>query len=552
MQRLAMAGNAEDELREAAKVVPTKPPQEAEKTKGGTGSHGTGSHSIPTAPLNWCTYAVCYVILFVSHWFGARRFGGSESNHEDFDPEDVEKFYKDPQIITRNFQRSSSSLSSRSKDHKKMRRHGSTDSTGSEASSGSSLSSGSSDDSQRSSQDQSKGMLFNPLPRNVNPASPPRSDLADAGDGAPGEDFIGMPSMPPIPAVISGMVEQLDVQLDRNGDGQVDWRDLFESDCAAHAKCGARGEESAVMDAYRAGQAKPWFVLIQALLCFGGWLFFALKANLEEGGDFLTTPAGLISIDPELFDLRATVDCEDLRLQIWRWWTYQWSHVGFNHVLTNTVLLVLFGISLEGVHGSLRMFIMFNVGVFGGASANFVANVHQPIVGMSGGDYALLGMTLADLLVNWRFKKFRKPTLLIVFAVMAVDVALYAAQGEELDGVSQSTHLGGCVAGVLIGLCIGVSYSGTRWHRVLQVTGFVIGAVLVAFTLGWFFTTWPPQTLWDKEEDVHCWRRAVYNPSKGDADWSCVTCADEACIQHYTTTAEYIEDVSLEWCVENR
>merc|ERR1719210_934300 len=67
----------------------------------------------------------------------------------------------------------------------------------------------------------------------------------------------------------------------------------------------------------------------------------------------------------------------------------------------NCLLALIFGISLEGFHGPIRMFIMFNVGVFGGACCYFVSDVHTRVVGMSGGCYALVGMHFGDVLMNF-------------------------------------------------------------------------------------------------------------------------------------------------------
>merc|ERR1719210_44468 len=67
----------------------------------------------------------------------------------------------------------------------------------------------------------------------------------------------------------------------------------------------------------------------------------------------------------------------------------------------NCLLALIFGISLEGFHGPIRMFIMFNSGVLGGACCYLVSDVHTRVVGMSGGCYALLGMHFGDLIINF-------------------------------------------------------------------------------------------------------------------------------------------------------
>lgn len=94
--------------------------------------------------------------------------------------------------------------------------------------------------------------------------------------------------------------------------------------------------------------------------------------------------------------------CEDLRAQVWRWWTYQFTHVGAVHVMMNAALNVVLGIPLELMHGSLRVALMFNIGVVGGAMCYSVNDAHTVVVGCSGGCYALIGTHIADLLMNWR------------------------------------------------------------------------------------------------------------------------------------------------------
>merc|ERR1712228_581921 len=102
------------------------------------------------------------------------------------------------------------------------------------------------------------------------------------------------------------------------------------------------------------------------------------------------------------------------RGEIWRWWSWQFSHGGISHVGLNTLLALIFGIPLEGFHGSWRMVLMFNLGVFGGSCAVMVWDVHRQTVGMSGGVYALLGIMLADLIMNWSQKSFRYCCLMML------------------------------------------------------------------------------------------------------------------------------------------
>merc|ERR1719264_457212 len=115
---------------------------------------------------------------------------------------------------------------------------------------------------------------------------------------------------------------------------------------------------------------------------------------------------------------------------------------------------LLLGIPLEGLHGPWWTMFMYNVGVFGGACCYWLGDNHKSVVGMSGGCYALIGMHIANLLLNWKEQKFRKPTLVFIFALTVVDVLAYALSLGP-NNASHAAHLGGFLAGTLVGVVFG-------------------------------------------------------------------------------------------------
>ena len=66
----------------------------------------------------------------------------------------------------------------------------------------------------------------------------------------------------------------------------------------------------------------------------------------------------------------ATKDCNYLlfdpqrRDQIWRFLTYMFVHANFMHVLTNIVGQVIVGVPLEMAHGSLRVAVVYFIGIY--------------------------------------------------------------------------------------------------------------------------------------------------------------------------------------------
>merc|ERR1740130_1595199 len=96
---------------------------------------------------------------------------------------------------------------------------------------------------------------------------------------------------------------------------------------------------------------------------------------------------------------------------------------------------------------------MFNAGVFGGACNCLLCDSHSPVIGMSGGCYALLGMILADLIINWKQKKFRTATLVFLSVLAWMDFVTAWMSTES--GKSNTAHLGGYIAGTIMGILIG-------------------------------------------------------------------------------------------------
>lgn len=283
-----------------------------------------------------------------------------------------------------------------------------------------------------------------------------------------------------------------------------------------------------VVEALLDGQRAPLFIILECIACFGLWLATAL---MTSSGNFFQLKAGADWFAPDFTDLRLSTDCYDQRFQAWRWFTYQFTHVGCMHVTMNVFLLVIMGVPLEGLHGTLRMFVMFNVGVFGGACCHFVNDAHTIVVGCSGGCYALIGMHFADLFMNWFSKKFRVATLLFVTLLMAVDLTTYMMSLSS-ENVSHSAHVGGFIAGIVVGVAIGKNLRRTKAECVFQIVMIFVGTGLVCFCFVWSGLNFAQKSVWEasRGELGYCWWRQVWNYTVDEMNWNCVKCGTQACI----------------------
>merc|ERR1712217_133081 len=224
---------------------------------------------------------------------------------------------------------------------------------------------------------------------------------------------------------------------------------------------------------------------------------------------------------------------------------------GAMHVLMNVFLNSMLGIPLEGLHGSLRMVLMFNVGVFGGACCYFFNDAHTAVVGCSGGCYALIGIHLADLIMNFHQKKFRIPTLFFLLLIVGVDILSYISALSP-ENASHSAHIGGGIAGLISGVLLVRNLKVIRCERIFQCILVIIGVGLAGYCLAFLFMQETgPRSLWEELEDQPgwCWTRQVWNDTINEYGWECVRCGKEACVQEWSRQG-FIADVKLEVCTK--
>eukprot|EP00928_Gymnodinium_smaydae_P057040 TRINITY_DN4030_c0_g1_i1.p1 TRINITY_DN4030_c0_g1~~TRINITY_DN4030_c0_g1_i1.p1 ORF type:complete len:495 (-),score=136.35 TRINITY_DN4030_c0_g1_i1:48-1451(-) len=328
--------------------------------------------------------------------------------------------------------------------------------------------------------------------------------------------------------------------LDRDGDGDVDIDDMMFNEVEGEA------QEDIAMKNLTSGKTKPFFIIFEILVTCTFWGIGAIFYAQEHGKNYLTSKGGLDTIFPDQTNLLlATSDCDDLRPQVWRWLSYQFTHVGITHIGMNTLLNIILGLPLEAMHGWWRLAIMFNVGVFGGAACYFVADAHISVVGCSGGCYSLIGIHAADLIINWHQKRFRLPTIVLLLALVGSDLLTYNL--SEPGKKSNAAHFGGAVAGFCIGILFCDNQTVKDYEKVIMGIVFLIGAALTIFTITWMATrTDGPQNIF--EGKGWCWVRVTLDPRVNGAAWECIRCGTQECIASYVDGGYKLKGVAMSYC----
>jgi membrane associated rhomboid family serine protease len=259
----------------------------------------------------------------------------------------------------------------------------------------------------------------------------------------------------------------------------------------------------------------------------------------------LNSVAGMENIWPGKTTLRLNGGrCQDYGYEVWRWITYQFTHAGTTHVMMNQVMNLLLGIPIEGLHGPIRALLLYNLGVLGGALCYVLGDAHRAVVGCSGGCYALLGLHLGQLLLNWKQTRYRKPVLFMLFMIATVELVTYhAISSGGQDNKSHTAHVGGFGTGLFAVVLLGRNTVVTRMDRVLQAIAAVGLGFAFIWSISWWLTNPFPATRniyvdtvdADMDAEPWCWQGQFWQDAS--VGWQCIRCQTEECIKQWY--AEY-------------
>ncbi|KAG8506339.1 Rhomboid-related protein 1, partial [Galemys pyrenaicus] len=154
------------------------------------------------------------------------------------------------------------------------------------------------------------------------------------------------------------------------------------------------------------------------------------------------------------------------RARAWRFLTYMFMHVGLEQLGFNALLQLMIGVPLEMVHGLLRIGLLYLAGVLAGSLTVSITDMRAPVVGGSGGVYALCSAHLANVVMNWAGMRCPYKLLRMVLALVCMSsevgraVWLRFSPPLPTSGPQPSfmAHLAGAVVGVSMGLTILRSY----------------------------------------------------------------------------------------------
>jgi rhomboid protease GluP len=171
----------------------------------------------------------------------------------------------------------------------------------------------------------------------------------------------------------------------------------------------------------------------------------------------------------------------------WRLFTSLFIHFGIAHLVLNMIALVMFGPLVERLYGSVNYLLIF---VLAGLAGSLASLSWRPDINSAGASGAIFGVLGALLAAQLRAGDTFPPDILRPIRntlLVFLGFSLYA--GFKYKGIDNAAHLGGLVAGFLIGLAAArpitgaSSYSRSDMRRSVQL----VPAAVVVLAVGvWF------------------------------------------------------------------
>ncbi|MFS0780926.1 rhomboid family intramembrane serine protease [Bacillus sp. 1P06AnD] len=156
----------------------------------------------------------------------------------------------------------------------------------------------------------------------------------------------------------------------------------------------------------------------------------------------------------------------------WRFITPVFVHIGFLHLLMNSLALYYIGTEVERIYGSIRFIFIYLFAGFAGVLASFVMSPTLS-AGASGAIFGCFGALL--------FFGIMKPKLFLRTMGMNIIVLILInlSLGFTVSGIDNSGHVGGLIGGFLAAAVVGLPKKSKLMYAIPALVVTVAGSLLL-------------------------------------------------------------------------
>ena len=160
--------------------------------------------------------------------------------------------------------------------------------------------------------------------------------------------------------------------------------------------------------------------------------------------------------------------------EYWRLFTAMFVHIGWMHLLRNSIALFIYGIYAEGAYGQVRFILLYIISGLTGSVASYLFNDANTIAaGASGAVFGLLGALIVFSLKNWNAYDRDGNAVMVARYDQGHEVGV-----EQAPGIGREM-LGGLALVAIINLVLGIGPGIDAWaHLGGLLGGLAFGCIL--------------------------------------------------------------------------
>ena len=166
----------------------------------------------------------------------------------------------------------------------------------------------------------------------------------------------------------------------------------------------------------------------------------------------------------------------------WRMFAAMFLHIGWMHLLMNMFTLYILGRFSEGIFGHWRFLVIYLISGLGGNFAGLLFDNQNVLA--AGASTALFGLLGAFLMIGDNFRE--NPAIKAMTRQFLILIGINLLFDIFASGIDIAGHLGGLIAGFLIGGVVGAPRIGeiSRTRRILMGVVLVAAPILLMLTVG--------------------------------------------------------------------
>ena len=190
--------------------------------------------------------------------------------------------------------------------------------------------------------------------------------------------------------------------------------------------------------------------------------------------------------------------CVDMRMEVWRLFTYQYTHLSFMHIFTNSISIICYGFLAESYltsnYARLQTVLAYELGVILGCLGQVYTNGYPTLIGCSAGVYGLIGLT-TSMIVSGDTTPFGEFAILNTLPIqLVVDLVYFTVL--YTTAIAYTAHFAGFIAGLAVGNTFYIfskKNKWTNWDKIVCISGVALGLFEIVFLVYHYVVDFPPR-----------------------------------------------------------